>query len=236
MKKNCNEDEIARKQSKLANVTRVLGILSALWTMASFAFYIGLDAFKIYRDGWTVTNILVTVFLVAQILMFGVFLAVGKTKEDKKNYKHGKKTVKIVKKLSLKALSVATAATVIVDAGGKTGLVELFALIVAVLSLAFMLASIIFKLTVFLIKRKINAVIKEKKEASARKKAEKEALNAQKKESLPQPEDGQTQSVAPESRESKITDAISRVREGAKSAADKVKKKVANPKEDKKTD
>ena len=46
--------------------SRIFFAASVIYSLISFLFYIGLDAYKIYRDGWTAANIVVTVFLALQ--------------------------------------------------------------------------------------------------------------------------------------------------------------------------
>lgn len=136
--------------------------LSVIYSLLSFLFYIGLDAFKINRDGWTAANIVVTVFLAAQIVIYAVFLAAGATKKQKKTYKAGKKSLKIAKKVVTKILALATSAAVIVSAGSDPGLLDIVALVVAALALAMAITEIIWRIVLFLIARKLKKTVRGK--------------------------------------------------------------------------
>lgn len=72
-------------------VSRIFFTLSVIYGILSFLFYIGLDAYKIYRDGWTAANIVVTVFLALQIILYAVFLAVGADKKTQEDVQGGQK-------------------------------------------------------------------------------------------------------------------------------------------------
>ena len=143
-------------------VSRIFFTLSVIYGILSFLFYIGLDAYKIYRDGWTAANIVVTVFLALQIILYAVFLAVGADKKHKKTYKAGKKSLKIAKKIVNKTLSLATSAAVIVGAGSAAGLLDILTLAVAVLALAIAVTEVIWRIVLFVLARKVKKAVREK--------------------------------------------------------------------------
>ena len=146
-------------------VSRIFFTLSVIYGILSFLFYIGLDAYKIYRDGWTAANIVVTVFLALQIILYAVFLAVGADKKHKKTYKAGKKSLKIAKKIVNKTLSLATSAAVIVGAGSAAGLLDILTLAVAVLALAIAVTEVIWRLVLFVLASKVKMAVSAKPSA-----------------------------------------------------------------------
>ena len=156
MAEQATRSENVKKESK---ASKIFFGLSVIYSLLSFLFYIGLDAFKINRDGWTAANIVVTVFLAAQIVIYAVFLAAGATKKQKKTYKAGKKSLKIAKKVVTKILALATSAAVIVSAGSDPGLLDIVALVVAALALAMAITEIIWRIVLFLIARKLKKTV-----------------------------------------------------------------------------
>lgn len=142
--------------------SRIFFAASVIYSLISFLFYIGLDAYKIYRDGWTAANIVVTVFLALQIVLYAIFLAAGAEKKHKKQYKAGKKSLKIAKKVVNKVLSVATSAAVIVGAGSAAGLMDILALAVAAVALAMTITEVIWRIILFVIARKLKKTVREK--------------------------------------------------------------------------
>lgn len=159
MAEQATKSENVKKESK---ASKIFFGLSVIYSLLSFLFYIGLDAFKINRDGWTAANIVVTVFLAAQIVIYAVFLAAGATKKQKKTYKAGKKSLKIAKKVVTKILALATSAAVIVSAGSNPGLLDIVALVVAALALAMAITEIIWRIVLFLIARKLKKTVRGK--------------------------------------------------------------------------
>lgn len=159
MAEQATKSENVKKESK---ASKIFFGLSVIYSLLSFLFYIGLDAFKINRDGWTAANIVVTVFLAAQIVIYAVFLAAGATKKQKKTYKAGKKSLKIAKKIVTKILALATSAAVIVSAGSDPGLLDIVALVVAALALAMAITEIIWRIVLFLIARKLKKTVRGK--------------------------------------------------------------------------
>lgn len=159
MAEQATKSENVKKESK---ASKIFFGLSVIYSLLSFLFYIGLDAFKINRDGWTAANIVVTVFLAAQIVIYAVFLAAGATKKQKKTYKAGKKSLKIAKKVVTKILALATSAAVIVSAGSDPGLLDIVALVVAALALAMAITEIIWRIVLFLIARKLKKTVRGK--------------------------------------------------------------------------
>lgn len=159
MAEQATKSENVKKESR---ASKIFFGLSVIYSLLSFLFYIGLDAFKINRDGWTAANIVVTVFLAAQIVIYAVFLAAGATKKQKKTYKAGKKSLKIAKKIVTKILALATSAAVIVSAGSDPGLLDIVALVVATLALAMAITEIIWRIVLFLIARKLKKTVRGK--------------------------------------------------------------------------
>lgn len=159
MAEQATKSENVKKESR---ASKIFFGLSVIYSLLSFLFYIGLDAFKINRDGWTAANIVVTVFLAAQIVIYAVFLAAGATKKQKKTYKAGKKSLKIAKKVVTKILALATSAAVIVSAGSDPGLLDIVALVVAALALAMAITEIIWRIVLFLIARKLKKTVRGK--------------------------------------------------------------------------
>lgn len=159
MAEQATKSENVKKESR---ASKIFFGLSVIYSLLSFLFYIGLDAFKINRDGWTAANIVVTVFLAAQIVIYAVFLAAGATKKQKKTYKAGKKSLKIAKKVVTKILALATSAAVIVSAGSDPGLLDIVALVVAALALAMAITEIIWRIVFFLIARKLKKTVRGK--------------------------------------------------------------------------
>lgn len=159
MAEQATKSENVKKESR---ASKIFFGLSVIYSLLSFLFYIGLDAFKINRDGWTAANIVVTVFLAAQIVIYAVFLAAGATKKQKKTYKAGKKSLKIAKKIVTKILALATSAAVIVSAGSDPGLLDIVALVVAALALAMAITEIIWRIVLFLIARKLKKTVRGK--------------------------------------------------------------------------
>ena len=159
MAEQATKSENVKKESK---ASKIFFGLSVIYSLLSFLFYIGRVAFKINRDGWTAANIVVTVFLAAQIVIYAVFLAAGATKKQKKTYKAGKKSLKIAKKVVTKILALATSAAVIVSAGSDPGLLDIMALVVAALALAMAITEIIWRIVLFLIARKLKKTVRGK--------------------------------------------------------------------------
>lgn len=159
MAEQATKSENVKKESR---ASKIFFGLSVIYSLLSFLFYIGLDAFKINRDGWTAANIVVTVFLAAQIVIYAVFLAAGATKKQKKTYKAGKKSLKIAKKIVTKILALATSAAVIVSAGSDPELLDIVALVVAALALAMAITEIIWRIVLFLIARKLKKTVRGK--------------------------------------------------------------------------
>ena len=159
MAEQATKSENVKKESR---ASKIFFGLSVIYSLLSFLFYIGLDAFKINRDGWTAANIVVTVFLAAQIVIYAVFLAAGATKKQKKTYKAGKKSLKIAKKVVTKILALATSAAVIVSVGSDPGLLDIVALVVAALALAMAITEIIWRIVLFLIARKLKKTVRGK--------------------------------------------------------------------------
>lgn len=159
MSEQATKSENVKKESR---ASKIFFGLSVIYSLLSFLFYIGLDAFKINRDGWTAANIVVTVFLAAQIVIYAVFLAAGATKKQKKTYTAGKKSLKIAKKVVTKILALATSAAVIVSAGSDPGLLDIVALVVAALALAMAITEIIWRIVLFLIARKLKKTVRGK--------------------------------------------------------------------------
>lgn len=159
MSEQATKSENVKKESR---ASKIFFGLSVIYSLLSFLFYIGLDAFKINRDGWTAANIVVTGFLAAQIVIYAVFLAAGATKKQKKTYKAGKKSLKIAKKVVTKILALATSAAVIVSAGSDPGLLDIVALVVAALALAMAITEIIWRIVLFLIARKLKKTVRGK--------------------------------------------------------------------------
>ncbi|MDE7337380.1 MAG: hypothetical protein K2N32_04625, partial [Clostridia bacterium] len=102
------QNEIDKKQDGKKKLSK-LKVLSIIWTLLSFCVYIALDVNKIHKNGWTPVNIIVTVFLGLQIVLFLLFTALGaKSKEDAKKQKTTLKWVKKTKKLTLKLTTFIT--------------------------------------------------------------------------------------------------------------------------------
>ena len=159
MKKTKENNEVAEKDDGKKKISK-LKVLSIIWTLLSFCIYIALDVNKIYKNGWTPVNIIVTVFLGLQILLFIVFTALGaKSKEDAKMQKTTLKWVKKAKKLTLKLTTFITSVLMIVNVEKVS-----FADVVAVISLL---------LVLFSVYRAIRKQIKKSKKAQT-KKAKKE--------------------------------------------------------------
>ena len=116
-----------------------------------------LDAIKIVKNGWTTVNIIITTFLGVQIILFIVFTAIST--RDKKTGKHQKtafKWVKKAKKLTLKLTTVVTSILMLVNVE-TISFGDVFAAIVAIISLLFFVISLIFA-----IKKQIKKAKKEK--------------------------------------------------------------------------
>ena len=156
------ENALQEEKKPRGKVSRIFFTISVVYSILSFLFYIGLDAYKIYRDGWTAANIVVTVFLALQIAIYVIFLAAGANKEHKKTYKAGKKSLKIAKKIINKTLSLATSAAVIVGAGATAGALDILALIVAAAALAFAITEVIWRIILFVLARKVKRTVREK--------------------------------------------------------------------------
>ena len=142
--------------------SRIFFGISLVYSLLSFLFYIALDVIKVRRDGWTAANVVVTVFLALQIVMYVVFLAAGAGKEQKKAYKAGKKSLKIAKKAVTKALALATSAAVIAGAGSDPGVWDIIALAVAALALAMTVTEIIWRVVLFVLARKLKKAVRSK--------------------------------------------------------------------------
>ena len=141
MKKTKENNEVAEKDDGKKKISK-LKVLSIIWTLLSFCIYIALDVNKIYKNGWTPVNIIVTVFLGLQILLFIVFTALGaKSKEDAKMQKTTLKWVKKAKKLTLKLTTFITSVLMIVNVE-KVSFADVVAVIVAVISLLLVLFSV----------------------------------------------------------------------------------------------
>ena len=157
------EEQKSKKISKL-------NILSVIWTLATFAIYIDLDANKIVKNGWTPVNIIVTVFLGLQIALFLIFTAIStRSNKGEKIQKTTLKWVKKAKKLTLKITTFVTSVLMIVNVE-KVSFADVVAVVVAVISLVLVLLSV-----AIAIKKQVKKSKKEK--AKQEKKAQKQAKN-----------------------------------------------------------
>ncbi len=147
-------DEQPKKDKKRMSKIK---LLSVLWTAFMLCVYVVLDAIKIVKNGWTTVNIIITTFLGVQIILFIVFTAIST--RDKKTGKHQKtafKWVKKAKKLTLKLTTVVTSILMLVNVE-TISFGDVFAAIVAIISLLFFVISLIFA-----IKKQIKKAKKEK--------------------------------------------------------------------------
>ena len=157
-----------KKKSKLQ-------ILSIIWTVFMFGFYIFKDVMQIRENGWTAVNIITTAFLALQIILFVVFTAIAsKDKQDAKNRKNTLKWVKKIKKLSLKITTFVTSVLIIVGAAySGIGILDIISIVVAGLSLLLFVISLIKLLIKEIIKYRLRKKMQEIKEKRAQTKAEK---------------------------------------------------------------
>ncbi len=157
-----------KKKSKLQ-------ILSIIWTVFMFGFYIFKDVMQIRENGWTAVNIITTAFLALQIILFVVFTAIAsKDKQDAKNRKNTLKWVKKIKKLSLKITTFVTSVLIIVGAASSgIGILDIISIVVAGLSLLLFVISLIKLLIKEIIKYRLRKKMQEIKEKRAQTKAEK---------------------------------------------------------------
>lgn len=156
-----------------------LKILSIIWTVFMFCFYIFKDVMRIRKNGWDAVNIITTAFLAVQIILFIVFTAIGaKDKTTSKKQKTTLKWVKKLKKLSLKLTTLVTSVLIIVGADfAEIGLLDIVSICVAGISLLLFVISLIRLLIKDIIKYKIN----KKKEELKQKRMEAKAQKAQNK-------------------------------------------------------
>ena len=157
-----------KKKSKLQ-------ILSIIWTVFMFGFYIFKDVMQIRENGWTAVNIITTAFLALQIILFVVFTAIAsKDKQDAKNRKNTLKWVKKIKKLSLKITTFVTSVLIIVGAASSgIGILDIISIVVAGLSLLLFVISLIKLLIKEIIKYRLRKKMQKIKEKRAQTKAEK---------------------------------------------------------------
>lgn len=157
-----------KKKSKLQ-------ILSIIWTVFMFGFYIFKDVMQIKENGWTAVNIITTAFLALQIILFVVFTAIAsKDKQDAKNRKNTLKWVKKIKKLSLKITTFVTSVLIIVGAAYlEIGILDIISIVVAGLSLLLFVISLIKLLIKEIIKYRLRKKMQKIKEKRAQTKAEK---------------------------------------------------------------
>ena len=131
--------------------------LSILWTVVTFLIYVALDVNKIVKYGWTVLNIIVTVFLGLQILLYLIFALVGsKNKQQQGRQKATLKYVKKTKKISVKLLTVITSIMMIIGVE-SVNFTDVVAIIVAIISLLLAVLSL-----AMLIRKRVRISKKEK--------------------------------------------------------------------------
>ncbi|MDE7079841.1 MAG: hypothetical protein K2O95_06990 [Clostridia bacterium] len=151
-------EAVVEKQDGKKKLSK-LKALSIIWTLLSFCIYVALDVNKIHKNGWTAVNVIVTVFLGLQILLFLIFTAIGaKSKEESKKQKTTLKWVKKTKKLTLKLTTFVTSVLMIVNVE-KVSFADVIAVIVAVISLL---------LVLFSVYRAIRKQVKSNKKAKAK--------------------------------------------------------------------
>lgn len=136
-------DDNIQKPEKGKKKLSKIKLLSILWTTLMFCVYIVLDAIKIVKNGWTPVNIIVTVFLGLQIILFAVFTLIGsKNKQQTQRQKATLKYVKKTKKLTLKLTTVVTSILMIIGVE-KVSFSDVLAIVVAVISLIGVLISLL---------------------------------------------------------------------------------------------
>lgn len=157
-----------KKKSKLQ-------ILSIIWTVFMFGFYIFKDVMQIKENGWTAVNIITTAFLALQIILFVVFTAIAsKDKQDAKKRKTTLKWVKKIKKLSLKITTFVTSVLIIVGAAySGIGILDIISIVVAGLSLLLFIITLIKLLATEIFKYRVRKKMQKIKEKRAQTKAEK---------------------------------------------------------------
>lgn len=165
-----------KKKSKLQ-------ILSIIWTVFMFGFYIFKDVMQIKENGWTAVNIITTAFLALQIVLFVIFTAIAaKDKQDAKNRKKTLKWVKKIKKLSLKITTFVTSVLIIVGAATSgIGLLDIISIVVAGLSLLLFVISLIKLLVKEIIKYRMKKKMQKVKDKITQSKAQKDAKKSQSK-------------------------------------------------------
>ena len=156
--------EVAVDDSSDKKKMSKLKMLSILWTALTFCIYVAIDVNKIVKDGWTVLNIIVTVFLGLQILLYLIFALIGsKDKEQRGRQKATLKYVKKTKKITVKLLTVITSIMMIIGVE-SVSFGDVVAIIFAIISLLLALLSL-----ALLIRKRVRL---SKKENSKRQKAQ----------------------------------------------------------------
>lgn len=165
--------EAAPKKKKMSK----LKILSIIWTIFMFGFYIFKDVMRIREYGWDAVNIITTAFLAVQIILFVVFTAMGaKDKTTSKKQKTTLKWVKKIKKLSIKLTTFVTSILIIMGADfASLGILDIVSIAVAGISLLLFVISLIKLLVMEIIKWKVHKKKEQLKEKRMQAKAKKNA-------------------------------------------------------------
>ena len=165
MKKN-KRDELAAQEVTVDEISQPaedkkkmskLKKLSIIWTVLTFLIYVAIDVNNIVKEGWTVLNIIVTVFLGLQILLYAIFTLIGsKDKKQQGRQKAAMKYVKKTKKISVKLLTVVTSIAMIIGVE-SVNFADVVAIIFAIISLLLAILSL-----AMLIRKRVRQSKKEK--------------------------------------------------------------------------
>lgn len=156
--------------TKPAKKKNIFAILSTIITFLSYFIYIAIDAIKIHSKGWTANNIVVTIFLILQIVLFLSFTFIdAKSKAESKNRKKTMKCLKIIKKITLKLVTLVPTIMLLVDFEKKVAFLPIFTVVVTSISLINLISSLLSTIIMHLITQKIAKTRAEKKQKKSKK-------------------------------------------------------------------
>lgn len=162
-----SNQQTATKPAKKSFAERML-VFYFVWSFVQFGLYIAIDALRVWKQGWTTANIIVTAALGVQLALFLILHAFGSShKQSKKAYKASKKWIKITKKICMKSLSLAATITLLLSAKGNFDPMNLIVLGVTLLSLAILFLQVVQMIVMWIIKRRMRRKMEAMREATA---------------------------------------------------------------------
>lgn len=162
------QDQQATTKPAKKSFAERMTVFYFVWSFVQFGLYIAIDALRVWKQGWTTANIIVTAALGVQLALFLILHAFGSShKQSKKAYKASKKWIKITKKICMKSLSLAATITLLLSAKGNFDPMNLIVLGVTLLSLAILFLQIVQMIVMWIIKRRLRRKMEAMREATA---------------------------------------------------------------------